>query len=99
VTVPSWQDAVHSNNGGKSLAPCNTCTISTPFPSGAANVLGQFSSQVLLNCHLLLETMRRSPPEDINYAGNQERDRRSNPLWSPSDTQCKMVRLDGGPKK
>jgi hypothetical protein len=31
----------YSNNGGKSLSPCSTSTISTPFPASAANVFGQ----------------------------------------------------------
>ena len=42
-----------------------------------------------LTCNLLPETLRGSPVEDINCAGNQERDGRFNPVWSPGRAHFK----------
>lgn len=52
-----------------------------------------------LNCSLLLDTLRCSPAEEMNCAGDQERYRRSNPLWGPIDANCEKMRLNDDLKK
>ena len=48
-----------------------------------------------LKRNLLPETLPGPPLEDINYAGNQERDGCFNPVWSPGNADLKRMWRDG----
>src|ERR1700690_2259584 len=87
-----WRQRFRSSRCGvEPAARTNRRTAPTLQPRGTGESGG-------LTCNLLLETPRGSPLEDINCAGNQERDRPPVPRHMQvavhGNTHEKRMRLD-----